>query len=239
MIGFHFPRDSRLSGCQVPLRWAFLVLRRANSSMPVLTVSRPGRPTIDRSRINPGHHSRHPAPILAVFGAESLLQLSIFKPDHEGACNHREQGQGIANRQSGSHAPGQHLAQVSQIDRMAHPGAYSRSDQALFGMSGDKFRKPTELCGAESGSGAPVNSESSSQDQGGGQPAPCRGVEWQASPPRGGCRQHDPHRNPERYQEAIGRTPPCAPILGAGVDAQPECWDGGVHDARQPPDSAE
>ena len=122
---------------------------------------------------------------------------------------------------------------------MAHPGAYSRSDQALLGMSGDEFRKPTELCGAETGSGSPVDPESGTQDQGGGQPAPRRDVKRQVSPLRGACCHHDPHCNPERYQEAIRRTPPCAPIVGAGVDEQPECWDGGVHDARQPPDSAE
>ena len=122
---------------------------------------------------------------------------------------------------------------------MAHPGAYSRSDQALLGMSGDEFRKPTELCGAETGSRAPVDSESGTKDQGGGQPAPRRGVKPQVSPGCGTRARQEPRSDPERYQEAIRRIPPCAPIVGAGMDEQPECWDGGVHDARQPPDSAE
>src|SRR6478609_3290529 len=107
---------------------------------------------------------------------------------------------------------------MRQIDGMADPGAYARSDEALFAMSRNEFRKATELGGAETGSGALVDPHSGGEEQGGRQPAPRRGIQRLVSPLRGACPNHYPHGNPERYQETIGRTVPRAPVVHARMD---------------------
>src|SRR5678816_1714286 len=101
---------------------------------------------------------------------------------------------------------------------MADPGADARSDEALFAMSRNEFRKATKLGGAETGSGAPVDPHSGGEEQGGRQPAPRRGVQRQVPPPRGACPNQYPHGNPERFQDAIGRTLPRAPVVHPRMD---------------------
>ena len=127
---------------------------------------------------------------------------------------------------------------MRQIDRMAHPGAYSGCDQALFAMSRDEFRKATELGGAEAGPGRLVNPQSSCQEQGCRQPAPQRRVKPQISPLR--CLPQPLPTLPSRTVSGCDmENRPRPPEVHTRMDDQPECRDGGINDASQPTDGSE
>src|ERR1700730_16672007 len=109
--------------------------------------------------LNPGQDGWHLLPVPSVFFSKPLLELLVFESDHDHAGDHRKQSQPIANRQYRADAPGQHLAEMSQIDRMANVGADARRHQPVIAMPGHNFRKGAELASAEPCSGTPVDSE--------------------------------------------------------------------------------
>src|ERR1700694_6179046 len=102
---------------------------------------------------NPGQDGWHLLPVPSVFFSKPLLELLVFESDHDHAGDRCKRRQPIANRQSRADAPGQHLANMSQIDRMANVSADARRHPPLSAMPGHNFRKAAELASAEPCSG--------------------------------------------------------------------------------------
>ena len=78
---------------------------------------------------------------------ESLLQFRILHADHYHSGRDRQPGQEPTYDEARPHAPGQHFAQVSQVNRMPHAGADSRGHQAVIAMPGANFWQAAELAG--------------------------------------------------------------------------------------------
>src|SRR5882724_3718520 len=104
-------------------------------------------------------YRRRLAFVLLVLLTEALLQFLIFQMDHDRSSEQRESGQHIADRQSRTDAPGQHLAKMSKVNRVANVRADARGNQPLLAMARHYFRKAPELCRTEAGSGSHVDPE--------------------------------------------------------------------------------
>ena len=54
---------------------------------------------------------------------------------------------------------------MPQIDRMAYPGAYARSNETLFAISRNEFGKASQLRGADTSPGSPVGPHPDPEEQ--------------------------------------------------------------------------
>src|SRR5437660_12626657 len=80
------------------------------------------------------HDSGYGRTISAVFFAEPFLQFLILHRDHYRAGHDCKCGQCPTNCDARANAPGEHYAEMGQVDRMAHAGANARRHQALFAV---------------------------------------------------------------------------------------------------------
>src|SRR5580698_324322 len=78
-----------------------------------------------------GQNGGHRGAILAELFAEPLLQFLILHSDHENAGRDRECCERPADGQACAYAPGQHLAEMAQVDGVAHAGANACGYQVL------------------------------------------------------------------------------------------------------------
>jgi hypothetical protein len=82
---------------------------------------------------------------LAITFAEAGLQFSILCANHECAGYDRECGESPADGEARAYAPGEHFAEMAEIDGMAHTGANAGGGEALLAMSAEDFSQATEL----------------------------------------------------------------------------------------------
>src|SRR5580704_16139665 len=88
--------------------------------------------------------------------AEALLQFGVFHAYHDRAGCDRESCQEPADGQAGADAPGQHFAEVGEIDGMADAGADAGGDEALIVVAGAEFGQASELPPAEVSAGTRI-----------------------------------------------------------------------------------
>jgi len=86
------------------------------------------------------------SPILV---SKTLFQFCVFQSDHDYPGDGGEGGQNIKHSQPGADTPSQHLAEMSQVDRVPDAGADSRNYQPLFAVSRQEFSRTAELRSAE------------------------------------------------------------------------------------------
>src|SRR5437867_9904396 len=97
------------------------------------------------------------APILL---PKPLFKFLVFQSDHNHPSDRSEGGQSISHGEPDTDTPGQHLAEVPQINRMPDAIADSRDYQALFSLPRQKFSRAAELRSAEVLSGTFVEPQS-------------------------------------------------------------------------------
>ena len=104
-----------------------------------------------------GQHCRNPILIRSVLFPEPPLQLCILHSDHDRAGDDRKRRQRAADDQPRPEAPGQHFAEMPEIDRMANSRTDSCGDEALLLVSRVNFRQASELRPTEVGSSVFIN----------------------------------------------------------------------------------
>ena len=80
---------------------------------------------------------------------EPFLQFFIFHLDHHGAGDDCPCGEGPADGKARGYAPGEHFAEVRQIDGMPDAGADAGCYQALLTVSVHDLGQSAELLHAE------------------------------------------------------------------------------------------
>src|ERR1700740_2361696 len=123
-----------------------------------------------------GKDCGHCLTVLSIGLVETLLEFCIFSANHDRARNHREGCKAKACREAGAHGPGQHLAQVRQINGMTDPGADAVGHEALFRMFRADFRYPLELFQAEVHTSALIEPEADRKKAGRRKPHPATSV---------------------------------------------------------------
>src|ERR1700687_4819433 len=83
------------------------------------------------------------------FCPEAPLEFGVFHLDHHGAGCDREAGQRPADDQARSHAPGEHLAEMAEVDRMANTRANARDYEPIVAVTGANFWEAAQLCPTE------------------------------------------------------------------------------------------
>lgn len=78
-----------------------------------------------------GYHRRHCTTIRAIRFPKPRLQFAILNPDHERTGDDRESCERKERDQTGSNAPGQNFAQMSEVNRMPHARTNSARHQFL------------------------------------------------------------------------------------------------------------
>src|SRR2546423_1734693 len=86
------------------------------------------------------------APILL---SKPPFEFLVFQSNHNYARGGSERGQNIKHSQPGTDTPSQHLAEMSQVDRMPDAGSDSRDYQPLFAVRRQEFSRTAELRTAE------------------------------------------------------------------------------------------
>src|ERR1035437_1294065 len=109
---------------------------------------------------NSWQHAGHSLPILTKCFPEARLQFTIFHADHPRPGDPGEPRQCIQHDQSRSEAPANNLAEMTQIDRMAHARANTSCDQLLAMAVGLQFGQARNLHPVESLERRAVNRES-------------------------------------------------------------------------------
>ncbi len=66
--------------------------------------------------------------------AEAGFEFFIFHLNHNCACDSCEGGQYPTDGQARAYTPGEHFAEMTEIDGMAHVGTNSRRRQVLLAM---------------------------------------------------------------------------------------------------------
>ena len=81
----------------------------------------------------------------AILFAESFLEFLIFHFDHEGAGEDCEGREDPADGEGAGEAPGEHFAEVGEVDWMAHASAEAGCNQALFATGAEDFGQASKL----------------------------------------------------------------------------------------------
>src|SRR5580692_126465 len=128
--------------------------------------------------------------------AEAFLQFRVFHADHYGAGCDGEGREEPADGEAGPDAPGQHFAQVGEIDGMADAGADAGGDEALIVVAGAEFGQASELPPAEVSAGTRIDHDACGEQEGGGEPRPRCRIDNCAAPRAGEGGDADPHDDP-------------------------------------------
>jgi hypothetical protein len=169
--------------------------------------------------------------VRAISIAKPLLQLRVLHLDHQRSSDYRERRQPPAHGKPRPHAPGQHLAQMRKVHRMAHARPNSIGDQSLLAIGALHFRQTAKLFRAEILAGSRIDEESHNQEQNRWNPQPIDSIKRNATPRSCNQCHRRPHCYPDRKQHLVGRSPPRPPATREGMDHQPERWNRRIDDA--------
>ena len=108
---------------------------------------------------------------MPVLISKPVLQFLILHPDHDRTRDDRQRGERPADCQAGAQAPGEHLAEMGEINRMAHTRADTTRHQTLC-LAAPDLRQPAELCKSETAMRELVQKHAATEQNPGWNPAP-------------------------------------------------------------------
>src|SRR5215472_4264351 len=118
------------------------------------------------------NYRRDIAAVGAILLSKSRLEFAVFDADHFEPCDDGERCENIDGDQACAHAPAEDLAEMAEIDRMAHTAAYARRDQLLPMLVWLELGQARDLGAIKALKGGVIDGEAGDKERRAGQPTP-------------------------------------------------------------------
>ena len=167
----------------------------------------------------------------AIFVAETLLEFTVFKVEHDRAGEGGEDGKDDQRDCGEGDRPAQEFAEVAQVDGVADAGADAGGDETLVVAIGFEFGEAAELDVCEVARRRAIDQKAGEDEERAGNVGIRSFVESACAPGENEDDREDDVEEPEREDDLERPTPLSAPVFGKGMEREPKEGNRGIDGA--------